>query len=203
MAPANTSLPAPRVRLPQKQWVFGYGSLVDTQHLSEFLSLHGLALNRYHHCELGGFKRTWNVAMDNALTLPGYGYYLDPATGERPQVYVAFVNIERHAEAQASVAGILFEVDLPALAVLDARERNYERHDVTAELSLAVEGVVWSYVGLPDAAARFRQGLATRSVVIEAAYKRRIEAAFAHARLPYASEMPADIPAVALTRVET
>ncbi len=206
MAPGPISLPARGLRphLPDRQWIFGYGSLVDSRHLSEFLARHGIALNQHCHCELGGFKRTWSVAMNNALTLPGYKYYLDPATGDRPHVYVAFVNIERHTDtAEARIAGILFEVDAAALALLDAREHNYARHDVTADLSIAVEGTVWSYVGRPDAAARFRHGLATSSVVIEEAYKHRIEAAYARARLPFAAEMPDDIPSVTLTRVDT
>ena len=138
-------------------------------------------------------RGTWR--WTTALTLPGYGYYLDPATGERPQVYVAFVNIERHASHGPASPASCSRWTLPALAVLDARERNYERTTSPPNSPLAVEGMVWTYVGLPDAAARFRQGLATRSArhrgSLQAA---ELEAAFARARLPYAAELPDDIP---------
>ena len=38
---------------------------------------------------LHGHRRRWGVAMDNAVDLPGYKAYVDPATGERPAVHVA------------------------------------------------------------------------------------------------------------------
>jgi len=142
--------------------------------------------------------------MNNALTLPGYKYYRDAATGDRPNIYVAFVNIERHdEETQTGVAGILFEVDASALAVLDARERNYRREDVTPHLSVAIEGTVWSYVGRPEARARYHHGRRTSSLVIAKTYMESVESAFARAGLPYTHDLPDDIPVVALDRIET
>jgi cation transport regulator ChaC len=186
----------------ERHWVFGYGSLVDAGRLSRFLAARDVTLGAHEYCRLHGFKRTWSVAMDNALTLPGYKYYLDPATGARPPVYVAFLNIET-AGAGTDVAGILFEVDAAALKVLDARERNYDRVDVTPSISAAVDGTVWSYVGHAQAAARYRQGLARRALVIEEAYRHAVTRAFAQAQLPYADELPFAVRSVALTRVDT
>jgi len=187
---------------PGRHWVFGYGSLVDAGNLSQFFARHGLALGAWEHCRLAGFKRTWSVAMNNALTLPGYKYYLDPETGARPPVYVAFLNIEPGV-AHADVAGTLFAVDTAALTVLDARERNYERLDVTARVSASVEGTVWSYVGHAEAGARYHEGLARNSLVIEEAYRHAVQRAFAVAQLPYTEELPHDVPSVPLTRIDT
>lgn len=197
-----------QAELPERDrhWVFGYGSLVDAGRLARFLASHGLALGAHEHCRLRGFARTWSVAMDNALTLPGYKYYLDPATGARPPVHVAFLNIEA-AGADAEVAGILFEADAATLRILDRRERNYDRVDITGSISATVAGMVagtvWSYVGHAQAAARYRQGLARRALVIEEGYRDAIARAFAHAQLPYTEQLPPGVPAVPLTRIDT
>ena len=58
----------------------------------------------------------WGVAMDNRRTIPGYKFYVDPETGARPEIYVAFVCIWR--EPGASVEGVLFEVDDDGLAAI-------------------------------------------------------------------------------------
>ena len=66
--------------------------------------------------------------MDNRVTVPGYKYYLDE-DGGRPGVYVAFLAI--WPEPGATSSGVMFAVDDAALAELDARERNYDRVDVS------------------------------------------------------------------------
>ena len=67
--------------------------------------------------------------MDNTRDLPGYKYYVAP-DGTRPAVFVAFLDVA--PAAGASVGGVCSPVDATLLAELDARERNYERRDVTA-----------------------------------------------------------------------
>ena len=187
----------------QRQWVFGYGSLVDAADLAGHLARHGLGLGDYRYCELMGFKRTWSVAMDNTLNEPGYKYYVDPQTRSRPDVFVAFVNLEPHdGETARGVSGILFEVGPEALSILDRRERNYHRCDVTPAISAAVDGTVWTYIGHAEARARYEAGLASNRLVISAAYRDLIEAAYAKARLPFDAELPANVRALPLTRVD-
>jgi hypothetical protein len=95
---------------------------------------------------LRGYERRWQVAMDNRVDLPGYKYYVDSRTGERPPVCVAFLDLAPVPER--SVKGVIFEAaDLDAL---DDRERNYARREV-------MEGVV-AYIGTPDARERYRRG---------------------------------------------
>jgi len=191
---------APSTAGPGRQWIFGYGSLADIENLRGFHARHRGALGAYGYSELAGFARTWTVAMDNSRTLPGYKHYLDATTGARPEVFVAFANIET---GEGGVSGILFEVDDRMLGVFDSRERNYRRADVTARFSEPIEGTVWTYVGSPEANARFRHGLEKNALVADKVYVDAIEAAYARAGLPYTSTLPQHIPLVELVRVDT
>ncbi len=89
------------------------------------------------------------------------------------------------------------------LEVLDSRERNYRRADVTVHVSAPADGTVWTYVGSPEAKARFHHGLHRRALVIDKGYAHSIETAFARAGLPYEAALPAGVPLMELTRVET
>ena len=59
--------------------MFGYGSLPAEEA--------GIA------CRLHDHRLGWDVAMDNREVVPGYKVYVDPATGERPAVEVAYLSI--------------------------------------------------------------------------------------------------------------
>src|SRR3954467_12850461 len=107
-----------RASRPVPEYVFGYGSLVEA------LEAGGAP------AELRGYRRRWAVAMDNTRDLPGYKYYVDPETGERPAVYVTYVDLVK--DPYSAVNGVVFEAR--DLAALDARERNYERREVTGDI---------------------------------------------------------------------
>ena len=66
--------------------MFGYGSLV----------LEGAGFD----AALPGHRRVWGVATDNIRSIPGYKMYLDRSDGSRPEVYVAFVDIEPDPSGQ-------------------------------------------------------------------------------------------------------
>lgn len=118
-------------------------------------------------------RRVWGVAMDNRIDLPSYKAWLD-AGGDRPPVFVAFLDVEP-AEG-ARTPGVL--VPATDLAALDARERNYERRDVTALVDGAPAGArVWTYVGSATGRARLREGRTAGTAVIAASYLRAVEAA--------------------------
>jgi cation transport regulator ChaC len=128
-------------------FLFGYGSL--------------LRFPGGIPCHLLGHRRAWNVAMDNRQTIPGYKYYVDPDTGERPPVHVTFLNI--YPALEGRVNGIAFPVSAEALDELDRRERNYDRIDVTPLLDVDLGGRVWSYLGSEAARERFEAGAAVVS----------------------------------------
>jgi gamma-glutamylcyclotransferase (GGCT)/AIG2-like uncharacterized protein YtfP len=104
--------------------------------------------------------------MDNTRDLPGYKYYVDPETGERPAIYVAYVDLV--PDRKSSVKGVVFPVDAATLEALDARERNYERAEVAVEPG--PEGRVWAYFGTADARERFERGHAAGTAVIDREY---------------------------------
>jgi gamma-glutamylcyclotransferase (GGCT)/AIG2-like uncharacterized protein YtfP len=135
------------------QFVFGYGSLVRS----------GGSPAR-----LEGHRRAWQVAMDNSVDLPGYKYYVDAHSGERPALFVTFVDLV--PDPRSSVAGVVFPVDDGELEALDSRERNYERRDVTAVVNPPVGGRIWAYFGTAEARKRYERGRSTNTAVVARDY---------------------------------
>jgi cation transport regulator ChaC len=140
-----------------QEYVFGYGSLVVRD--GSFVA------------QLAGYRRAWRVAMDNRVDLPGYKYFVDAATGERPDAMVAFLDLAEDPET--TVNGVVFPTD--DLTALDARERNYARLDVTAAVHPAPQdGRVWAYIGTLEAKKRFETG----PTIVSRAYMEQVRAAF-------------------------
>jgi len=145
-------------------FVFGYGSLLPR-------SRPGI------RCDLREHRREWGVAMKNRVTVPGYKYYMDRETGERPDVFVAFLNIR--PEAGAHVNGVAFAVDPGELLALDRRERNYRRRDVTELIEGEVPGRVYAYVGSPSGRRRLARGVAAGTAIVTQEYLDGVRADFA------------------------
>ncbi len=125
-------------------------------------------------CRLRDHRREWGVAMDNRHTIPGYKVYVDPETGERPAVEVAYLSIAH--DPGASVEGIVFEVTDDELAALDERERNYLRCDVT-DLVDGVDGRIWAYVGSAAGRRRLEHGRRRGTAVIARGYLDKLRGA--------------------------
>lgn len=138
----------------REQFVFGYASLIA-----------GVALRP---ATLRGHRRVWGVAMDNRVDVPGYKSYRRSDDGSRPEVFVAFLDIV--ADDAATTSGILVTVDARTLRELDARERNYDRIDVTELVDGAPPGTVWTYRGSEAGRARLAEGAARGTAVIDAGY---------------------------------
>jgi hypothetical protein len=171
--------------------VFGYASLVAAPSVAR-------AVLRGHH-------RTWGVAMDNAIEVPGYKIYALP-DGRRPPVAVAFLDLE--AAADVDIDGSLLAVDAAGLAALDARERQYERLEVTALIDPAPATPVWTYIGRAPGRARVAAGrVGTAPVAIQRSYAELVDAAFTwlgvDALKRYrASTEPPPFPVLDLTRID-
>jgi hypothetical protein len=149
--------------------VFGYGSLLERWDRPGPAGGRGRPAPAVAVAELAGYRRTWNVAMDNTRTIPGYKYYVDPATGERGSWFVTFLNIV--PDPAARVNGVIFAVTPALLARLDARERNYERIDVGARVSPPRPGRVWAYAGTAAAVGRYELGSRSGRAVISRRYR--------------------------------
>ena len=176
-------------------YVFAYGSLVGA----------GARAGGEVH-RLPGTRRVLGVVMDNALDLPGYKWWRDPRDGSRPGVMVAFADLVGAPAAAPPVNGLCLPVPDGAWPALDARERNYERVEVTDRLE-APPGRVWAYLGSPAGRERLARGLAERRAVVARAYVEGVQAGFralgpAEHRAFVASTDLAGVPVLALERVD-
>jgi cation transport regulator ChaC len=142
----------------RRQFVFGYGSLPAEKG--------GVP------CRLRDHRCHWGVAMDNREAIPGYKVYVDPDTGERPAVEVAYLSID--AEDGATVDGVAFPVTDEELAALDHRERNYHREDVTDLIDADLGGRVWAYVGSEAGRRRLARGRRRGTAVIARGYLAKV-----------------------------
>jgi Gamma-glutamyl cyclotransferase, AIG2-like len=176
------------------EYVFGYGSLVAGHPDG-------------HVTELRGHRRCWGVAMDNCRDLPGYKWYRLRASGERPAVFVAFLDIVAAGDAAPPVNGVCHPVGAAELAALDARERNYERVDVTAAVALA-RGRVWAYAGSAAGRARLAAARRAGTAIVSRDYLATVEAAFtrlgpaALSAFHASTAPPEGLPVLDLERVE-
>jgi hypothetical protein len=145
------------------QWVFGYGSLAADA-------------GRGRLATLANHRRCWGVAMDNSRDLPGYKWYRQRATHDRPRAFVAFLDVV--PAAGGAVNGLCIPVDAAALERLDARERNYERVEVTDRIEAPPPGRIWTYVGSAAGRRRLRTGVRERRLLISQEYRDDVEHAF-------------------------
>jgi hypothetical protein len=180
------------------EFVFGYGSLTALANGAR--PSRGPAAGGFI-CDLRGHRRRWGVAMDNRRDLPGYKHYTD-ASGQRPPVCVCFLDIV--GDPSSAVNGVCLPVDSERLAMLDDRERNYERRDVSTLID-AAGARVWTYVGRRAARRRMRRARAAGRAVIDAGYLDAVVGGFrALGSREYeacaSSLAPGALPVLALTR---
>jgi cation transport regulator ChaC len=173
------------------QYVFGYGSLAAD-------------LPGSHAAVLRGRRRGWGVAMDNAVDVPGYKHYRLRRDGSRPRVFVAFLDL--FDDPAGATIGVCVPVDDAQLAVLDHRERNYERLDVT-EAVIPARGRIWVYVGAAAGRRRLQRAREAGRAVVSRDYLDRTRAAFAALGAEAAADFDAgaavgDLPVWELDRVE-
>ena len=181
-----------------REFVFGYGSLTA---LPDAVPASRRARPEGFVCDLRGHRRQWGVAMDNRRDLPGYKHYTD-AAGRRPPVFVCFLDIV--ADRASAVNGLCVPVDAGHLAVLDDRERNYERREVSALVD-AGGARVWTYVGRREARLRMRWAVGARRAVIDGPTSTPVAAGLQalgadEYEAGVASLSPGRLPVVALTR---
>lgn len=163
---------------PGTAYVFGYASLVA---VPESLATEGA--EQPLHGRLQGYRRFWGAAMNNWEGGEGAKHWLDRESGERPRIRVAYLDVE--ASPGDSVNGVAIPVDAERIAMLDAREINYERIDVSEAfepLGPQAKGAgtsrVFTYVGLGAARERCRRGAAEGNVFVSSDYAGLVRRAF-------------------------
>ena len=156
--------------------VFGFGSLVEVAALADYLGRGRFAAADFQQCRLRDFRRAWNIARDNGDDIPGLDYFVHSATGARVAGFIVSVNV-RPAPGHW-VNGIAFRATADEIAILDRREANYDRIDVTKLIAPAPGERVWVYRGKAVAEARYAQGVATGTAMINSAYHTVVHMAF-------------------------
>jgi cation transport regulator ChaC len=153
-------------------YVFGYASLVA---LPESLSIEG-AEHSPVRGRLLGFRRYWGAAMNNWEGGEDVKHFLDRESGERPRIRVAYLDVE--PQDGCSVNGVAIPVDAERMEMLDAREINYSRLDVSAAFEPQLRQRVFTYIGLDSARERCRQGAAEGNVFVSSDYAGSVRRAF-------------------------
>jgi cation transport regulator ChaC len=185
-------------------WVFGYGSLVSPASLGTTIRRTPERGVNFVAAEVLGWARRWN-----------YGIALQPGavTGAHADGLDAVVALGIVAAPNEWMNGILALVSAEELARLDARERNYDRVDVT-DLVRVLDGGEAApkihraalYVPRPHAVSVYQQARSVGRAAIEQRYWDLVDTAF-HDLAPghgerYRVTTPVpDVPILDFTRV--
>ncbi len=182
-------------------WVFGYGSLVDPESLGRTLGRRVTPGADFLAAELTGWGRRWNYGVGHVVGTwcRADGIVVDDG------VIVALGVV---AAADETVNGIVALVSDIEIAALDQRERDYDRVDVTASVTvrgaaLEPEARVVTYVPRPSAIERYEAARDRGRAGIRSTYWGLVDAAFAvwgaEDLLRYRSSTPPpDVPVVAI-----
>jgi cation transport regulator ChaC len=168
-----------------EMYVFGYGSLVSPASVEKTLG-HNVPAASVVPAELVGWRRAWNVGSDRA-SHPERTFFLRNDDGGRGAIFkgiTVVLGIERVTSDDGTTCnGAVFPVFRGDLNLLDVRERNYERIDVTDSVKWDDKPpncTVYTYVPKAEAAAKValarNHGLAMN---VRSEYKAMVEAAFA------------------------
>jgi cation transport regulator ChaC len=153
-------------------WVFGYGSLVSPASMARTIGRTvGPADVTIAH--LHNYGRRWNYGV-----LHRSGTWLD---GDKSVTEGLIVALGLAAGEGESCNGVAIRVTADELAQLDWRERDYDRTDVTDQISVeqseSVSRVV-TYVPSPDAVTRYEQARDAGRAAIEMRYWDLVHSAF-------------------------
>jgi hypothetical protein len=157
-----------------KKYLFGYGSLVDPRSFSKSIERREWFMEDFPLASLKGYKRVWNVAMDNEKHISGYKRYKNIVGEEYPNCYVTFLNIKK--SEKDLVIGTMVQVTDDELDLLKDRERNYSVLNVTESImDSPSEAEVFTFIGTPEAEDRFKSRTSEKPAVISEGYFEMVE----------------------------
>lgn len=153
-------------------YVFGYGTLASH---GDALAVSARGGRDIVYAHVEGFRRRFNVAMDNRAPLNDRAYYVDPATRERLDIHVVACNLD-HGEGR--VNGVAIPVTADVLPRFDRRELHYDRVDVTERCTRELGLPVWAYVANALGREDYERGVAAGRAFVRRTYVEAIETAF-------------------------
>jgi dephospho-CoA kinase len=188
------------------RFVFGYGSLVEQASLEGFLGRSLRAPGQFMVGRLHGYRRAWIVSSESADLKRRGRHFVDEA-GRAVDDAVAALGI--YEQPDHWINGALFTVGDADLQLLDRRERNYDRVDVSDRIECGATGpmTVLTYVPKPESVARTLDALRAGRCVVAQPYLDLVEAGFrqlghGHLDAYHASSDPLPCPTAAIRRVD-
>jgi cation transport regulator ChaC len=184
-------------------WVFGYGSLVSPESFGYTLGRVLVPGVDFFEAEVAGYGRRWNYGV---MSTVGESVGADGVSKSWTIVALGLV-----ASPDETVNGVVCWVTGDELPMLDRRERDYDRVDVSDQATIcagaAVDpaGPIMTYVPRPEPQQRYRAARDSGTAAIEQRYWDLVDGAFADLgadrRERYHATTPApDVPVVAMTR---
>lgn len=149
-------------------YIFGYGTLADPQ---DALVQRAAGEDQPVFGHLSGFRRRWNVAMENCAPLNDHEHYVDAHTGERLDIFAVALNIE---PGDGRPNGLAIPVDERWIPEFELRELHYDRIDVSAAFEPALPLPVWTFSANAQARKDFARGLEEGRAFIRRGYHERV-----------------------------
>ncbi len=180
----------------EEVWVFGYGSLASPASVSRTLGRPVSPDRGWRAGHLEGFGRRWNYG---SLRLRG-----NWELGGVPVAAGVVVSLGL-VRSEETCNGALVRVSQAELRLLDHRESDYERTDVTDRIAPdggpALDGPVVTYVPRPSAVSRYEQARDAGRAAVRQEYWDLVHDAFAvmgRSHLEHLSDRtpPPDVPVV-------
>lgn len=160
-----------------RKYVFGFGSLIDPSSFSKSIKRKEWFVEDFPLAMLKGYKRVWNIAMDNDESIPGYKRYKTIADEKYPHCFVTFLNIKPSKTDE--VIGTIVEVNEDELKLLIKREKNYLKQNVTESIVHSpIDGSVFAFIGTSEAEERFNSRTQHKPAVISKSYFKLVENAY-------------------------
>ncbi len=120
-------------------YIFGYGALAILQDPMVRGESHTSCVVKGY---LRGFRRRWTAGMENCAPLNDGAYYVDAASGIRPDICVVALSID---ESDDDVNGVAIPVTAAELPAFDLRELHYDRIEVSGHFSCSLTYPIWAY----------------------------------------------------------
>jgi dephospho-CoA kinase len=171
-------------------WVFGYGSLVSPPSMARTLERDIDKDAGWRTAHLVGFGRRWNYG---SLTLRGNWRHGDDLVEDG--VVISLGLVEAGGE---SCNGVAVRVTTAELGRLDWRERDYERTDITEQVTTeagTVDGRIFTYVPRPSAIARYEDARDAGRGAVRRTYWNLVHDAFADLGSHHLDHLAAHTPA--------
>lgn len=157
----------------ERTWLFAYGSLVSPNSLESTIGRAVEPGTDFRVAQLAGWGRRWNYGSKGLR-----GHWTHDGVDVRDGLVVSLGVVRSAAEA---CNGVIFHVTADELAHLDHRERDYQRVDVTDQITVDGPGIrerISVYDPRPSSIERYEQARDAGRAAIRRSYWDLVRSAF-------------------------